>query len=170
MPPSPATRKGESVKKFLTLLGIVSVLGLGLVGSAAGTVTTNTIIPISFTTFVPCANGGAGEYVALSGYLHEVLSVTLDRSGGVHLTESYNPQGVTGTGLTTGAKYQGAGITRPITNITAPGGYTDTFEDIFRIIGQGSGNNLLVHENFHITVNPDGTVTTFHDTFSVTCV
>src|SRR2546421_182732 len=67
MPPSSPTTKGESVNKFLTLLGIVSVLGLGLVGSAAGTVTTNTIIPISFTTFVPCANGGAGEYVALSG-------------------------------------------------------------------------------------------------------
>jgi hypothetical protein len=39
----------------------------------------------------------------------------------------------------------------------------------FRIIGQGSGNNFLIHENFHVTINPNGTVTAFVDNFSVDC-
>jgi hypothetical protein len=161
------------VKRLLTLLGIVSVLGLALVGSAAGEVTTNISVPFSATAFVSCANGGAGEYVSLSGDLHVKFSVTLDGAGGLHLTESYNPQGVTGTGLTTGMKYQATGITHSVSNISPGGGFTagfnNKFEDIFRIIGPGPGNNLFVHENFHLKVNPDGTVTLFVDTFSVTC-
>jgi hypothetical protein len=161
------------VRKFLTLVGIVSVLGLSLVGSAAGQVTTNIKVPFDGTAFVPCANGGAGEFVALSGNLHVKFSVTLDGAGGMHLTESYNPQGVTGTGLTTGTKYQATGETHPVSKIWADGGFTagfnNKFEDIFRIIGPGPGNNLLVHENFHLKVDADGTVTLFHDTFSVTC-
>jgi hypothetical protein len=39
----------------------------------------------------------------------------------------------------------------------------------FRIIGQGTGNNFLVHETFHITVNADGTMTASVDNFSVDC-
>jgi hypothetical protein len=161
------------VNRFSILLGIVSVLGLGVVGSAAGEVTTNVIVPISATSFVPCANGGVGEYVALSGDLHVKFSVTLDGAGGLHLTESFNPQGVTGTGLTTGTKYQATGITHPVSNISADGsftsGFNNKFEDIFRIIGPGPGNNLQVHENFHLKVDVDGSVTLFDDTFSVTC-
>ena len=46
----------------------------------------------------------------------------------------------------------------------------ETFVNNFKIIGQGEGqNNLLVHETFHITVNPDGTVTAFFDKASVQC-
>ena len=157
------------MKKFWTLLGIVSVLGLGFVGSAAGEVITNTTVPLSATAFVPCANGGAGEYVALSGDLHVKISVTLDGAGGLHLTESYNPMGVSGTGLTTGDRYHATGETHPVSNNPADGGFNNKFEDIFRIIGPGPGNNLLVHENFHLKVDPNGTVTLFDDTFSVTC-
>jgi hypothetical protein len=97
------------------------------------------------------------------------FSVTLDGSGGMHLTESYNPQGVTGIGLTTGDKYQATGITHPVSNISADGGFNNKFEDIFRLIGPGPGNNLQVHENFHLKVDADGNVTLFVDSFSVTC-
>ena len=74
-----------------------------------------------------------------------------------------------GTGLTTGTKYHATGETHSVSNNPADGGFNNKFEDIFRIIGPGPGNNLLVHENFHLKVDPDGTVTLFHDTFSVTC-
>jgi hypothetical protein len=157
------------MKKLAALLGIVSALALSHAGSASGDVTSNTSIPIDITSFVPCANGGSGELVALTGYLHVRFMVTFDGAGGQHLSESYNPQGVSGIGLTTGDKYQGVGITHPVTNETAAGAFVDTFEDIFRVIGQGPGNNFLFHENFHITLHPDGTVTTFHDTFSISC-
>src|SRR6266704_1863397 len=35
--------------------------------------------------------------------------------------------------------------------------------------GQASGNNFLIHENFHITINANGRVTAFVDNFSVDC-
>ena len=31
------------------------------------------------------------------------------------------------------------------------------------LIGQGPGNDLILHEKFHITILADGTVTSFHD-------
>jgi hypothetical protein len=39
----------------------------------------------------------------------------------------------------------------------------------FRIIGQGPGNNYLVHETEHIIFNANGTLTVFHDNFSAAC-
>jgi hypothetical protein len=39
----------------------------------------------------------------------------------------------------------------------------------FRLIGQGSGNNLQVHQNVHITINANGTVTATVDNTSVDC-
>ena len=49
------------------------------------------------------------------------------------------------------------------------GQFTQTFVNNFRIIGQGPGNNFLVHEVFHITINANGDVTVIHDSISVDC-
>jgi hypothetical protein len=48
-------------------------------------------------------------------------------------------------------------------------GQQETDINNFRIIGQGPGNNFLVHDNFHISVNANGVVTSFHDNFGVDC-
>jgi hypothetical protein len=56
-----------------------------------------------------------------------------------------------------------------VSNTSGDGGFNNKFEDIFRIIGPGPGNNLLVHENFHLAVDSDGTVTLLDDTFTATC-
>src|SRR5437870_11727085 len=47
--------------------------------------------------------------------------------------------------------------------------WEETFVNNFRIIGQARGNNFLIHENFHITINANGRVTAFVDNFSVDC-
>ena len=39
----------------------------------------------------------------------------------------------------------------------------------FRIIGQGTGNNFLVHEIVHLTINANGTATNYVDNFSIEC-
>jgi hypothetical protein len=49
------------------------------------------------------------------------------------------------------------------------GQFNQTFVNNFRIIGQGPGNNFLLHETFHLTVNANGELTTIHDNFSVDC-
>jgi hypothetical protein len=77
------------------------------------------------------------------------------------------PQGISGTGLVTGDKYQATGVTQDEFNTSF--GMEETFINNFRIIGQGPGNNFLVHENFHITINANGTVTAFHDNFTIDC-
>jgi len=154
----------------LPLLTVLFSLMLATPAQAsASTVTTSTEFPISLTVFIPCAAGGTGEFVALSGDLHDLFHVTFDGNGGFHLDAQDNPQGVSGVGLTTGDKYQGTGVTRSDFNGTAGGTIVYTAVNNFRIIGSGPGNNFLVHDNFHITVNPNGTVTSSHDNFSVTC-
>jgi hypothetical protein len=136
-------------------------------GAAASTVTTSQSFPINVFVFVSCANGGAGEDVVLSGTLHDLFHTTSDGAGGFHVTTHDNPQGVSGVGQVTGAKYQGTGVTRSEFNLKA--GQESTFVNNFRIIGQGPDNNFLVHDNFHVTVNANGTVTASHDNFQIEC-
>lgn len=136
---------------------------------AAVSETTNEQIDVSILAFVPCANGGAGEFIIVSGPLHILTHVTISNSGNIHVKQHFQPQGLSGEGLTTGDKYQGTGVTQEQFNLNGPLPITDTFINNFRMIGQGPGNNFMVHENFHVTVNANGTVTSVHDNFSVTC-
>jgi hypothetical protein len=39
----------------------------------------------------------------------------------------------------------------------------------FRLIGPGPGNNLLVHETAHVTINGDEVVVVEHDNLSIEC-
>lgn len=158
------------MKKIITAAVVLVAVITGLTISAsaeATTVTTNSKFPISLSVFVPCAAGGAGEFIDLSGELHELYHVTLDNRGGFHLKLLGNPQGVIGIGQTSGDRYQGTGVTQ--SNLNGKVGFENTLVNNFRIIGQGAGTNFLVHENFHITVHPDGTVSSFHDDFRVAC-
>ena len=124
---------------------------------------------ISLSVFIPCAAGGAGEVVDLTGPLHTLISFTINGnnvSGFFH----FQPQSISGTGETTGAKYQATGVTQEsFKNSLQNGQATETFINNFRIIGQGPGNNFLVHETLHFTINAEGTVTVSHDNISVDC-
>ena len=123
---------------------------------------------IAGTKFVPCANGGLGEDVFLSGSFHDVFHVGLDGSGGAHVVIVHNPQGVSGTGLITGAKYQGVGtFLQDASNVQVGEEHTSVAN--MRIIGQGPGNNFLIHTDFHFTVLANGEVTSFHDNVSIDC-
>jgi len=136
---------------------------------SADVVTSNVIVPISVSQFVQCANLGRGEIVVLSGNLHMVARTTVTANN-AHVMFSNNPQGVTGIGLVTHDKYQGTGVTRQDENV-ANGFFPMnlTFVNNFRIIGQGPGNNLLVHENSHITVNANRTITVNQTNLSIVC-
>lgn len=133
----------------------------------ATTVTTNERVPIAVFAFVPCANDGAGELVVVTGTLHVLTHVTIDDQGGLHVRQHFQPQGVSGTGLTTGDKYQGTGVTQTEFNATA--GIEQTSVNNFRIVGQGPDNNLLIHSNVHVTVTPNGDVTSVVENSSVEC-
>jgi hypothetical protein len=142
---------------------------LGLSANSASTITTNDQVPFSFTVFVPCANGGAGEDVFVSGTLHVLTHQTISSSGNVQVKVHFQPQGATGVGQTTGDTYHATGVTQEEFNQNGTYPFTDTFVNNFRLIGPGPNNNLLIHENLHITINANGVVTAFVDNFSIEC-
>ena len=132
-------------------------------------VDTNMSFPIMLSVFIPCAAGGVGEVVTLNGNLHVLISTTVN---GNHISSDmhFQPQGITGVGSVSGDKYQGTGITRFSFEADVAGfPFIQTMVNNFKIIGQGSGNNILVHENLHVTVNANGTVTASVDNFSAEC-
>jgi hypothetical protein len=146
---------------MLALAGPASVL------ARASSFTENEVFPTDLFVYIPCGNGGAGDLVVLSGNLHVLFHGTFDGSGGVHMKNHFQPQGISGYSVTTGAKYQATGVTQDEFN--AKVGYEYTFVNNFKIIGQGGAANYLVHENFHVTVNANGTVTAFVDNFKFAC-
>jgi len=149
------------------LMTLVALLFLGLPTYAA--VDANMSFPVTIAVFIPCAVGGAGEVVTLNGNLHVLISTTVN---GNHISSDmhFQPQGLSGVGSVSGNKYQATGITRFSFEADVVGfPFTETLVNNFKIIGQGPGNNFLVHENFHLTVNADGTVTANIDNFSAEC-
>ncbi len=137
--------------------------------NAAATFTDNVKFPVNIGVFIPCAAGGAGEVVFLTGNLHSLFHSTTN--GNNFKIKIHNqPQGISGDGLTTGDKYQGTGVTQETFGGSFVNGqFTDTFVNNFRIIGQGPGNNLLIHSTFHVTFNANGELTAFVDNFSSEC-
>jgi len=155
------------MKPVIALLAVLSLVGVFSITTALAEVTTNVKIPYAVSVFVPCANDGAGELVDLSGTLHVLLLVTVDSDSGFHAKSHHQPQGVSGIGQTTGAKYQATGVTQ--TQFNGKLGYETTYVNNFRIIGQGPGNNFMIHQNVHVTVNANGEITANVDNFRVEC-
>src|SRR6476620_2949074 len=136
---------------------------------AANGFTSSEKFEISFSFFIPCANNGIGEDVFLEGTLHETFHLTTNKNKFL-LKIIDNPQGITGIGQVTGDKYHATGETQQVINQSFTNGhFSGTYVNNFKLIGPGKGNNLLIHENYHITVNADGTVTTEHYNFSGVC-
>lgn len=152
---------------LLALIGLLSS-GSRQAFAQATTDTENQDIPYDQTVFVPCANGGAGELVHLTGELHELFHVTTNDSGGLHVAMHINPKDVSGTGLSTGLSYRLTGV-QQFSLTSADAGGSETFVLRFDVIGQGPDNNFTVHETGHVTVNANGEVTVSFDNTSIEC-
>jgi len=137
-----------------------------LILPANAAVQDNESFPIDSTFPVQCANGGAGEFVEVSGNIHFLITSTVNGNN-FSFSMQTNPQGVSGTGLTTGDKYQATGSeTFHEKGSLQNGQFNFTETDTFNLIGQGPGNNLTVHATGHMTFNANGTLTV--DFFKVT--
>lgn len=133
----------------------------------ATTTTVNFSIDIDFEAFVPCANGGAGELIVGNGPLHVLLHTTESASGNVQMKFHFQPQGIKSVGQDTGDVYKATGVTQQ--TFRAAKGSSFTFVNNLRQIGPGPGNNFLVHETLHVTVNANGQVTADHVNTSLEC-
>lgn len=118
---------------------VLLLLALSFAGSAAPVkaapvVFDNFTIPVSMRVFNPCAADGAGEYINLTGNLHLIFFEIHDKAGGVIQKAHANPQGLSGTGETTGVVYRGTGMTQTI-SLVKKGASITTAIDNQRFIG-----------------------------------
>jgi len=150
---------------------IVMAVSLGLIAvpDARAAVDENVSLPVEIVLEIPCANGGAGEVVTLTGDLHILMSYVIN--GNVVRGRFHDqPQGISGYGSITGDRYQATGVTQGQFKSSLQNGQAlISFVNNFRIIGQGPGNNFLVHENLHLTINANGDVTTAVDLVGADC-
>jgi hypothetical protein len=110
-----------------------------------------------------------GDVIHLSGTLLVVFTETATPSGGFVFSAHFQPQNVKGVDLVTGTKFIATGLTREITVLSPPGGFTDTFVNRFHIQATRGAESFIVSEVLHITVNANGDLTAFVDNFRATC-
>ena len=122
----------------------------------------NQVVPISFALTNPCN----GEAVTFSGNEHITSHLTFDGSGGVHIGNHVNFQDVTGAG-SFGNKYQIPAVENQSFNAKVGQEETETVSEL--VVSQGSAPNFVVKFDFHTTINPDGTVTSYFNNFTTEC-
>jgi hypothetical protein len=152
--------------RTLCVFVLTIAAAVAAVPAAQPAVIVNESVPFAQIAVVPCANDGAGEAVLVEGRLHVLITETVNdnhASFKIH----FEPQGATGTGLTTGDTYHATGVTQEHFSIGP--NVTDTFINNFRIIGPGPDNNLLVHQTIHVTINANGEITSMVVNTSVEC-
>ena len=152
--------KKKKMQLAMLALSILCALGLVFVvhGSSAAQqsdLVADIVIPFTNSgTLNPCN----GEVVSLSGTVNLRSHVTIDQNGGIHFNIHENTQGLSGTGLTTGAKYQVNSAEDQQTNfLSLPA--ESTFIMHSNVIAQGSVPNFVFHLTTHVTVNANGEVT-----------
>jgi len=152
-------------KSFSLIAAIIATL-FSPTGHA--TVITQSVVPLDTLITVPCAAGGAGDVVHLTGAAHMVFAVARDANGNVHIETHINTVGLSGVGLTTGNKYQASQADSFISN---SGGTRNEFTIInnFRMTAPGPGNNVLVHELIHGYIDTNGNVIAVIDNITSDC-
>ena len=121
----------------------------------------NMDIPVSGAVINPCN----GETVTFSGVDHFTARVVFDGAGGFHLTTHDNIH-VTATG-DQGNSFEGN--QEDTSEVNGRVGIEETFVLTFSEISKGSAPNFEVHMLEHVTVNPNGTITSFVDHITANC-
>jgi hypothetical protein len=151
----------------MRMIGLAVVLALACLRLDAAVVEHDKT-DISLEFFVPCAADGIGETVQVSGTLHLTISFTVN--GNNAMLHNHSQPELSGTGLTTGTRYHTTDIIQESFKSALDKGQANlTFVNNFHLIGQGPGSNLSMHETLHETLNGNGTVTVYHDNFSIDC-
>lgn len=149
---------------------ILKIFLSGLIGLALFTVSlasptlsaiaaTSTSIPIHAIRSADCTD----ELVEISGTIHLVSQTQADGSVVGH----FNYQNVNAVGLTSGTIYSVAAVDNFFLSAPFPSSINSVRQ--FRLISQGSDDNLLVNALYHITVDANGEVTSEIDSLESEC-
>lgn len=124
--------------------------------------------PYESTLFIPCANGGAGEDVTLTGTVRIVRQETNNNQRFTFILHAI-PDGITGVGLSTGVNFTAIGGSHDVVTGTIEygGQYSATYVQQMRFAGQGI--TFVVKYKFHVTITSDGQISTRIDEEKVEC-
>lgn len=137
------------------------------VAFAATTDAENDIVEFSGITYVPCGNGGTGEFVFLEGPLHSATHEVTNAAGQTMLVVQVNPMGIRGVGELSGDRFAGTGMFHD--RFTQDGaGQTYTAINNFRLIGRNGAPSLRVHVVTRIVWDGAFTTTEF-ELSRITC-
>jgi hypothetical protein len=101
-------------------------------------------------------NSCTGELIQLTGDLHMLIQVTEDADGGLHVRTHSQPQGVSGTGLSSGTTYRGVGVNQRVVYVPPESLLkVHTLVSRFYFVSEGPSENLLVSDTVHVTFNAD---------------
>lgn len=154
-------------KRIAALLALATA-SLAFAVAAEAAVITNEHASIAYSGYVPCANGGAGELLTGTIDLHNQVSETLNGNHNAwHFTFERHGELV---GRITGDTYRLAGVehgayTQSLDNDHS----TLTYVNRYRLVGPGSGNDLIVRESAHITLDAGENVVVQRHDFTVDC-
>jgi len=146
-----------------TVFGIL-VVGAALVAvpSTAAAQSQQTTTPFAQSLFNPCT----GEIVDISGTTTTTMNQRVDSRGGIHISFASVTKG-TGIGQSTGVNYPYN--ENDMFSLQAGSATESTVRVKNRLKGPGSIDNWDLTFLLHVTLNADGTLTSFTDTFATNC-
>lgn len=122
-------------------------------------------IPYSTAVYNPCAD----EVIGLAGTVRKVISSTTNQVWNrTRLFTSY--QDLRGVGFSSGTTYSAIGISHESKSVYSgfsPRGVTSI--DNFKLVPDGGGVTLVLHQTTHVTFNADGTITATVDNPRLEC-
>ena len=135
--------------------------------SNASTRTSTVAIPFENTVYVPCANGGAGDSVVLTGKMNLVYNMTWTDQNFTMLYHD-NEHEVKGVSLSSGETFTGSGET----NGTFKGTWENSqwvgnFVEKTKVVGNSTV--FTITQKIHLKVTPDGNVVVNNVDQTVTC-
>jgi hypothetical protein len=111
--------------------------------------------------FTTAAFGCINEPLVVTGMINYILHAQDNPADNVHSRLHTNLQGVSGLGTLTGTRYQLVLVHNVTYNYVAfldPPRFETNQVARYRLIGDRTHNNLWVNTSFHVTVTPDGKI------------
>jgi hypothetical protein len=121
-----------------------------------------------FDTIVSASDGCTGEDVHVFGPVDGIIQTTTDGRGGFHFEAHFTPH-LSAIGLSSGLEYHAQGPARVVT-FDGPLPSVVSLTDVIRLISPGSGDNLVLTELMHVTVDANGSTTVSFDRVKGGCL
>lgn len=148
----------------------VTVVFLGLVGSAHAAPVQNEIFEFTLVDFVPCANDGQGEFFEGTGRRRITITLTIDGNGVTHFNVADNMMDFFAVGQETGDVYR----LHFAANIQSKGvlgteGSHFTITRSSGAVSKGSGANLIFQVVNNVFIDANGVLRIDEPRFNAKC-